>query len=110
MNILVHPVIHEYSQSPSLWHKLAITNEFLLQPFAPDKECNPSIPGLSHFCFSICVQYIIHGSGRAAKNGEGLRTLSVYHVIWKFGGGGGVLNYKFVCNKSESEFLTGQAE
>ena len=64
------------------------------------------------FCFffnSICVQY---PSGGAAKNGEGLRTLIMWCGLKVDGGGGGggvVPDYKFVCNQSESEFLTGQA-
>ena len=39
-------------------------------------------------------------SGAAAKNGEGLGT----PIMW------GVPNYKCLCTKSESEFLTSQAE
>ena len=69
----------------------------------------PGLPCLFFFVLRFAFS-IIHGSGRAAKNGEGLGTL--YHmndVRWTRGGrrGGAVPDYKYVRNKPESKFLTG---
>ena len=50
---------------------------------------------------------IIHGSGRVVENREGLET---HHVTWTQGGDFCPTICKYVRNKPESEFLTGQAE
>ena len=68
-----------------------------------------SFPGLPRFLFF--VQYNTRRR-KSAKNGEGLGTL----ITWMTSGGrevdvgGTVPDYKYVRNKPESGFLTGQAE
>ena len=41
---------------------------------APYNQEIALFPDLSHFCSLVCV-ILVHGSGRATKNGEGLGTL-----------------------------------
>ena len=64
-----------------------------------------SFPGLSRFVLSFAFN--IHGSRRAAKNGEGLGTLITWiNVRWNWGGRrGAVPDYRYMCNKPESIFF-----
>ena len=74
-----------------------------------------SFPGLPCFCSLVCG--IIQWSRRVAKPEKAWKHLSrgwrQMDTRWTWGGGE-VLDYKYaymyVCNKPESEFLTGQAE
>ena len=62
------------------------------------------------FSLSVCIQYNTLQAEERKKRGRPGNTCHVNDVWWTQGGGrgGGVPNYKFVCNKSQSKFLTGE--
>ena len=64
-------------------------------------------PGLPRFRSSVWVQYNIQKQKSSEKQG---RPGNTYHVDARWTWGGGVPDYKYVCNKPEREVLIGQAK
>ena len=74
-----------------------------------------SFPGLPRFCFLFLffgLRSVLYTEAekrkKEAKAGKTYRV--TWDVRWTWVGGGAVPDYKYVCNKLESEFLTFQAE